>query len=295
MKKLNPLLIACISCVGLFLGRSWTHIMWDAPFRAFFWDENLLKSFIESNTSYTWTEFVTSPEVDQLIQQTIVGFGWFYLLCAIVSVVSYLFRGKLPSLASKLLQSLLFLGTIGLIILAGLYCKEKFYSIGQFFEYSCQFLAPVFFILLLRERMPTKRLVFFMKVAIALTFTCHGLYAVGFYPRPGLFVDMTINILGVSEANAIVFLNIAGVLDFVISILIFIPRFMKPALIYAVLWGSLTALARVWANFYWHNLEHTFGFWFWEMLYRIPHVLTPLLVLYLTSSFSKTEKQISVG
>ena len=124
-------------------------------------------------------------------------------------------------------------------------------------------------------------MILFLKIAIALTFTCHGLYAAGYYPRPGQFVDMTINILHTSEKNAILFLNIAGLLDFAISILIFIPKFSRMALIYAVVWGGLTALARLVANFYWENLEHTFGFWFWEMLYRAPHALIPLLTLYL--------------
>ncbi len=285
-----PILIACISCVGLFLGRSWMHVMWDAPFRTIFWDENLLQSFIESNTAFTWNEYVTSPVVDQFIQNLIVGFGWFYLICAFASVGSYKLRHKPRSIVAVSLQFILWLGAISLIILAALYCKEKFFSIGQFFEYSCQFLSPVFLIFLLRDSITRDRLIRLLKIAIALTFTCHGLYAIGFYPRPGLFVDMTINILHVNEANAVRFLNLAGILDFVISILIFVPRFAKPALFYAVLWGSATAIARVAANFYWSNLEHTFGYWFWEMLYRLPHALVPVLVLYLLSSKGNTSQ-----
>jgi len=286
-KDILSLLIACIGCVGLFLGRSWTHIKWDAPFRTLLWDENLLKSFIETNTSFTWTAYVTSPIVDQFIQNLIIGFGWFYLICAFAAIGSFFLRKTPKSLTSLLLHVILSLGGIALVLLAGLYCKEKFYSVGQFFEYSCQFLSPIVLVLLLRSSISRKRLLLLLKIAIALTFTCHGLYAIGFYPRPGLFVDMTINILHVNEANAILFLKVAGVLDFVLSFLIFVPRFAKPALLYAILWGSLTALARLVANFYWDSLDHTFGYWFWEMLYRIPHAAFPLLALLITKEIEE--------
>lgn len=281
------LLVASISCVCLFLGRWWTHVKWDAPFRTIFWDEGLLKSLVESQSSLSWHEYVTSPTVNQFIERLIVSFGWFYFLCALAAIGVYILRNRPPSIFSKLLQAMLFVSSLALILLAAMYCKEKFFSIGQFFEYSCQFLSPIFLLILVRKSMSTKRLVFLMKIAIALTFTCHGLYAIGFYPRPGLFVDMTINILRVSEETAVLFLKIAGILDFALSILIFVPRFAKPALIYAIIWGSLTALARIVANFYWSNLEHTFGFWFWESLYRVPHALVPFLALYL----SKTDDQ----
>ena len=44
--------------------------------------------------------------------------------------------------------------------------------------------------------------VLYLKIAIALTFSAHGLYAIGYYPQPGVFVDMLINILHFSETTA---------------------------------------------------------------------------------------------
>ena len=65
-------------------------------------------------------------------------------------------------------------------------------------------------------------MILIMKVAIAVTFISHGLYALNYYPRPGHFTEMVMDILGVKEATAILFLNVAGILDFVIAVGIFI-------------------------------------------------------------------------
>ena len=129
----------------------------------------------------------------------------------------------------------------------------------------------------------------YFKIAIAFTFSAHGLYAIGFYPQPGVFVDMLINILHLSETTAKTFLVVAGILDFVLAIGIFIPRIAQYFLIYAAVWGGLTALARVWANFYLafpidslHQNLH-------ETLYRLPHMLIPLAVLYILYPLQKNK------
>ena len=70
-----------------------------------------------------------------------------------------------------------------------------------------------FLLLLYKESISYKQLVFGLKVAIALTFTCHGLYAVGYYPRPGKFIQMTMTILGTNKEASVIFLNI-GVCEF---------------------------------------------------------------------------------
>ena len=139
--------------------------------------------------------------------------------------------------------------------------------------------------------MKVKRLVLYLKIAIAFTFTAHGLYAVGYYPQPGVFVDMLINILHVSEATAKDFLIVAGVLDFAIAIGIFIPRIAKYFLLYAALWGGLTALARVWANFYWAFALSSLHQNLYETLYRLPHMLIPLALVFMTYPILKKQSR----
>jgi hypothetical protein len=256
----------------LFAGRGWQHLFWDVPFRALLWDKELMEPVVLFFRGGTWQEYVTSAATDRFIQNIINGFGIFY---AFMAVLTLLVRGKLLTR----LAWLYILSSVSLAFLAFLYSKEKFYHVGQFFEYTIQFLLPLFFLYTATGRIRLTRLLLYMKIAIALTFTAHGLYALGIYPLPGVFTDMFITILGVSETTARQLLLLAGVLDFVVSVCLFIPGIAKYATLYAVLWGGLTALARTWGNFYpdfpleslHQNLHETF--------IRMPHMLVPLAVL----------------
>lgn len=268
----------------LFAGRAWQHLFWDAPFRALLWDKDIMEGLVLFFSGGTWQEYVTSASTDHFIQTTIVGFGVFYAFMALLT----LFIKK----HSKLFLVFYILSSLALAFLAFLYCKEKFYHIGQFLEYSIQVFLPLFFYYHLTEKITPEKLVLFLKITIALTFSAHGLYAIGFYPQPGVFVDMLINILHLSEATAKAFLVVAGVLDFVLAVAIFIPRIAKYALIYAALWGGLTALARVWANFYWVFALDSLHQHLHETLYRLPHMLVPLAVLFLSYAVLKKQNEL---
>lgn len=265
------------SAVAVFVGRGWQHIYWDAPYRELLWDEASLKWLVEGVWGMEWRAYVASPAVDRAIQGIIIGTGYFYWLCAVAALLVQ----KWPRPA----RLLLWLGSANLVLLAALYYKEQFLFAGQFFEYALQCGAPVFLILLSRNQAPllSPRLVLAMKIAIALTFSCHGLYALGYYPRPGSFMEMTINILPLGEAGARSFLIAAGILDIVLSILLFLPGWPgRWALGYAVLWGLATALARFFAYFHWHYADSWVLQWLHELLIRLPHFLIPLaLLLYL--------------
>ncbi len=259
--------------ICVFFGRSYQHFFWDAPLRTLLWDEALMSGIVEWWTGFSWEEYVTSGKTDQNIDSIKVAFGWFYLLCGLVAM----FIRKLPRVLSWLLP----LGAIALIFLAGLYCKTKFFSIGQFFEYSLQFGAPIFLFLLFFQKRLAKRNLFLMKVAIALAFSCHGLYAINFYPRPGLFVQMVMSSLYLSESAAIQLLNAVSVLDFVVAIGVFMPsRFARPILLYAAFWGFLTSVARIYANFYLDFWQESMHQWAFEAVYRAPHFLIPLAAWY---------------
>ena len=269
MKRTNLLKV---SVFLIFLGRAWQHLFWDAPYRTFFWDESLLKPIVESWFGMNWTDYVTSPRTDTIIQTLIQCNGFLYLLAAICTLLVTKFNKKLFKIP-------LFVGGISLVILSVLLAKEKFYHIAQFFEHSIQFGLPFVYLYTFSENYEKPRLYRILKILIAVTFFSHGLYAFGAYPVPGKFVDMVINIFGCSEGFAVSFLYVAGILDFILAVLLFIHNVDKYALIYAVVWGLLTAFARLVANFYWEFPLQSLHQNLYQVIYRLPHGLTPLIVL----------------
>lgn len=269
MKQTNLLKV---SVFLIFLGRAWQHLFWDAPYRTFFWDESLLKPIIENWFGMNWTEYVTSSSTDNFIQTFIQCNGFLYLLAAVCTLL-------VTKSNKKLFGIPVYLGGISLVVLSVLLAKEKFYHVAQFFEHSIQFGLPFVFLYTFSENYERPRLYFILKVLIAVTFFSHGLYAFGAYPVPGKFVDMVINIFGCSESFAITFLYVAGILDFILAVFIFIPKLAKYALIYAIIWGLLTAFARLVANFYWEFPLQTLHQNLYQVVFRLPHGLTPLIVL----------------
>lgn len=266
-------LVVQIATVAVFLGRAWQHLVWDAPFRTLLWDEAWMGQILPWLTSMTYEDFITDVDMDDAIQNAIKANGWFYLVCALVAA----FIKKLP----KVLTYILWLGAASLMLLAFLYCKEKFFQWGQFWEYSLQFGAPLFLFFLYKKQEVTSQIIFLMKIAIAVAFISHGLYALNYYPRPGNFTEMVMSILDVSESTAVFILNVAGVLDFVIAVGIFIKgRIGNWILLYAIFWGFATTAARIAAHFYLGMLEDTLTLWVHEAVYRAPHFLIPLAVYF---------------
>lgn len=259
-----------ISVILIFLGRAWQFIFWDAPFRTFFWNESLLKPFVETIIGVDWQTYANSPKLDVFINSSVLAFGILYLLSAIAVI--------LHSKIERIANYIIIFGGIGLLLLAFLLMSDRFYQFSQFFEYSIQFSIPFIFVFY-HKICIQKHLVLILKLLIAAVFTAHGLYAVGYYPVPGYFLGMVIDILGFTEQGALNFLLVVGILDFIGSILIFVPKVTRYALIYLAIWGFLTSFARLVAGF-------SFDF-FWELLhlnlyqtiYRLPHGILPIIVL----------------
>lgn len=272
MSNKRIILVLKISCVCLLFGRAWQHLFWDAPFRAFFWDEGLLKGTVEGFFGVAWGDYVTSTSGDAAIQGAIKATGVLYLLVGILVIYIRPTMKKIGAIS-------LWLVSASLVVLAFLYCKEKFFHTGQFFEYASQFASPVFLYFVLFRKVNIRHFSVTVKIAIALTFICHGLYAYGYYPRPGNYVDMTLNILPISEPAAHTLLKIMGILDFIAAAALFIPKVQVPALIYTFVWATLTALARMLAhidfNMFWASLHQ----WTFEVLIRVPHAALPLVLL----------------
>lgn len=261
-----------LSVVSVFLGRAWQFLFWDAPYRTLFWDEGLLKPLVESLFKITWYEYVTSSATDNFINGLVFSTGVIYLLSAVSCLVYYFKRNKIAKI-------LIFLGGFNLVLLSFLLMKDKYYQFGQFFEHSIQFSIPFIFLFYVKGGL--RNIKFWLKVLVAVVFVSHGLYAIGYYPVPGNFQDMVIRIFGFSEVNAKLFLKFAGILDFIVALAIFIPKASRLALLYAVLWGLLTAFARIVANFQMDFLLQTIHQELHGTLFRLSHGLVPLLVILL--------------
>ncbi|MEL6922610.1 MAG: hypothetical protein AAFO94_01090 [Bacteroidota bacterium] len=263
-----------IAVAALFFGRAWQHLVWDAPYRSLLWDQAWMEGIILRLTGLPWEQYITSMEVDDGIRTFVKCVGAFYVLCGTIALLIRQNR--------RWMHWVLYLGSGSLLFLSFLYFKEKFFVPAQFFEYSLQWSAPLFLLYSVRYGSLSRRAAFALRLAIAFTFTAHGLYALNVFPRPGIFMEMTMNILGVSETDAVRFLNLAGVLDLVLSVFIFFRgNLAKAALAYACFWGLATALARVWAFFDWSQAGATLSQWLHETVMRSPHFLLPLLLLLL--------------
>ena len=237
-----------------------------------------MSGIVEFIFGMSWEEYVISTPVDNGIQTSIRISGWIYALAGLAVI----FIKKLGRWG----RILIWIGFINLVFLSLLYFKERFFALGQFFEYSLQMLAPFLVLHFVDRESIGQQFMLLLKLAIVLTFTCHGLYAIGYYPRPVHFQEMVMNILPVQEKGAFQFLNLAGILDFVLSVLLFVPwkRGQQIALAYAIFWGFFTSIARVWAFVYWDFFASGMHQWWFQTVYRFPHFLIPLITLLMLST-----------
>tara|TARA_B100000809_G_scaffold263834_1_gene318050 strand:- start:11735 stop:12487 length:753 start_codon:yes stop_codon:yes gene_type:complete len=247
------------------------------------WDQDLLSPIIENIFNTKWQVYATSLRTDSIINSCVKANGIFYLICAILSLT-------LTKTSSKLHKGILYTGGVFLVLLSLLITKSKFYHIVMFFEHSIQFATPFAMLYFLKTN-DLKKLLLILKILIALTFVSHGMYAVGiFYPLPGNFVSMTLNILPVTEDIAKQFLFAAGILDFLVALLIFIPKTVRPALIYAAIWGFLTAFARIISGLkYGVNLDIIMQY-LHTTIYRMPHGLIPLIAYIILKQCTNSKK-----
>ncbi|OUR96773.1 hypothetical protein A9Q84_10555 [Halobacteriovorax marinus] len=254
-----------IAAFSVLFGRGLQHIIYDVPYRVLVWDESLWQGLFQT-MDWNWSSFVTSPTVDKAIVTTGAVVGIFLILTSLVAAFNY----KKAKLALVLSSSYL-------VFISILYTADKFFIPAQFIEYSTQMFTP-FFLVLFWKFGEKQRLVFWMRVAVALTFIGHGSYALGIYPTPGPFIDMVIAIMNCDEPTAIVFLKIMGSLDFVAAILLFIPYADKWALGFCCTWGALTTMARISeGNVF--GITHTLVSLGHEFIIRLPHFFIPLFLL----------------
>lgn len=264
------LLILRWATVCVFFGRGWLHLIWEVPYGSLLYEESWMTGIAHA-LGYSWHQWETDASISSVLKAFKIAIGVVYMLLAILAAF-------LKKHHPKQVGKLLWLGAGLLFFLAFVSFKSHNYIWPQWWEHSLQFSIPVFFYLALFHP-PAHTYSLWIKIAIALTFTCHGLYALGFpYETPANFWAMTMSILPLNEELARIFLTIAGGLDVLVSVLIFFPRTARPALMYAVIWGSLTALARVVA---YTDLDQThldLLRWLPETILRVPHAVVPLAV-----------------
>jgi len=275
LKRNNYVLILQLACFAIFAGRAWQHWFWDGPYRAVLWDEGLLKGFMEGVLGMDWTNYVTNPKTDQSIQFLTRSIGFIFSLSALSVFLVY-------SKYSKYAKFMLGIGTFFIMILAFLSYKDRFFQLGEWLEFGIQFFSPIILLMFLSGKFKHQTLVFIGSFAVAITFIGHGFYAFGFYAQPGNYVDMVINIFGWPEDNVRIILRVAGFLDFIVALLLFVPEVSRYALIYCIIWGTLTALARLTAGFDMDFALSTLNQWTFETVYRLAHGLLPLW-LFLTT------------
>ena len=213
--------------------------------------------------------------------------GWPYLVCTALTLTVR--RGSWVQMMGLLIGS----GLLGLLAYAKYVGAQR--QLPMLIEYGGQVLSPVLLVLALALGVRHRATVITAMVAFVATFAGHGLFAAGVWPTPSTFYGMTVKILGVEYDAAMAFLRIAGILDFVVCVGIFIPYARLPCALYAAAWGLLTALARPMAGMstslnYWGADQYVH-----EAVLRAPHFFIPVyLFLLLLGSRSDEDLAQSV-
>jgi hypothetical protein len=140
--------------------------------------------------------------------------------------------------------------------------------------------SPVFLYLIYRE--PSEKWWNVGRWAVSAVFISHGLSALNILPVPGGYSDLITILTGWSEGITRSLLLVVGILDIIAALsILFFPLKVKLVWWYLILWGLVTAFARLAGNF---SLEVDFSsnsIWLAEMLIRLPHGLVPLALYIL--------------
>jgi hypothetical protein len=268
----------------MFLGRAYEHIRWIGPFRDIFYHPQGFGGWFASFIDKPLNEIYNDHFYENAINYFSDAIGILYFSAGIV----ILFYERLFKLKWLVYVASFFL----LLTYFGYLYSKNLDQYGMFVEHAAQFILPFAFIWQYEKK--EFRVHFWGSIAIVLTFIAHGLYAYGYYPQPGSFVDMMILGFKMNEETARFSLKIIGVLDFVFGGVVLLNLWilsgrklhfslvilLKFFLFYGIIWGGLTAFARIYITFHPEMMTHWLDQYLLEFLVRIPHFILPL-VLYL--------------
>ena len=266
-----------VSLVFLLLGRGYGYLFWGSPLRVLLANEALLTPLLNRLFGTAWADYANDLTVAAWteIAQRCIGVVWVItgLLCARAGF-------RLPGRAwRRLLRFGVAVSWLFLLLHALLETEDHFLRPVHFCEFAIQLAVPFLYLSWLRGRLTRRNFCRVGRLAVALTFAAHGLYALGAYPVPGHFVDMTIILLGTKEATARTFLTVVGWLDLVVAVGIFFRPVAGPLLLYATAWGLATALARL-ATGYQLGVPDVWHQYAYLTTYRLPHGLLPLALYF---------------
>ncbi len=285
IEKIFYYLVLC-----MLLGRAIFFTFHDSPVRVILWNQELLSGFLQTFFNMNWEEYasdyagLTSKNGDRF-------FAFSYWIC-FLSIIYAKWKRK------SLIKFSLFYAFLITLAYSSLYFLLKQKKAGIILELSVQTITPLLYLFHLNN-VKENILKSILSLSIAFTFLGHGLFAWGYYPVPGHFIDMTIGVFSfLNETNARLFLKIAAILDLIIAIasLGYIAIrfksniFFNAILWYAVFWGFVTAIAR-----YTSYLSWWIDFWGWQsfipqILFRVPHWGFPLLLILLIKKSLLNEK-----
>lgn len=268
IKQLDRILIWVIR-LGAFLcfaGWTWVHYYWEGPYGILVWQDSTYE--LAGRFGFSWDDFVGSGADDGVVQKWLARVVWLYLACTILTLTV---RAR-----SWLQMTALFGGSGLLVVLSYAKYVAAQRQLPMFVEHGGQMLMPVLLVLALSMGARHRTTAVTAMVAFVMTFAGHGCYALDIWPTPGTFYGTTCVILQVEYETAQTLLRIAGVLDFLVCIGIFIRPLRRSCALYATVWGFLTAIARPVAGMSW-SLNYWGGDQFLhEAVLRAPHFLIPL-------------------
>jgi hypothetical protein len=180
----------------------------------------------------------------------------------------------------KTIHLSLYLIAVALILIESLILfKKSGFLPEQLIEHALKIMLPLIGVFVLnRGELTTKTLVV-LKILIACTFLGHGVYALGVHYIPRNFMSMTTTILCLDKTNAENFLFLIGILDILAAIGIFFKGIaQKSAFIYMILWGLITAFARIIYGSLISTDSIEFLYYVSNAIYRIPNGLIPLFL-----------------
>lgn len=271
--KLENILKLSVSFI--LIGKGYEYLFWDTPIRAYFTSYPHLGGLFDL-MGWDWHNYINNLFYDNLYM--IIGkiIAFLYIITAIVIWVKQLF---------KLTRFLLISSSIICIFFYLSYWKEHFFQIGFLLESSIQMFTPLIYYLYIKNKINTLKLEWILKILVATTFVGHGLYAIGFHPTPGHFIDMVIYITGADEPSARVLLSMAGVIDFAIAILLLVFKLetIYPVLYYFIFWGLWTSFARLLSGFSMSISWFSFHQEWFKVCYRLGHAFIPYALLIINN------------
>lgn len=280
------LLILRLGAFLCLLGWTWSHLYWQGPYGVLVWQEETYA--LAERFGVSWDGFVGTGANDGIVQKGIRGIGWLYLVGSFLCLTVR--RGST-------IQMIGLVGASGLLILLS-YAKyvSAARQLPMFVEHGGQILMPVLLVLALWKGVTHRTTIFTAMAAFIATFMGHGAYAIGWWPTPPTFMAMTSVILGTDHESTLIFLRVAGVLDFVICLGILVPRIRLASALYGLFWGFVTALARPVAG-----MSTDLNFWgadqfIHEAVLRAPHYMIPayLALLWWRPAWQDSEVSVPV-